>query len=432
MQMKSTYMGKKLWMTVMSVLAAIVMSSCEKEHEPEDPDRVERVVLLYSAGYNSLSYDMNQDIMEMTSGYLPEKASARGKVLVYSKKTVSSGNYSTPAESYLIRMYADRKGRAVMDTVHTWTSDYVAASAKTVNSVLTYVRDHYPADSYGMIFSSHATGWLPAGYYSTGKITDYPVSFSAWGHAGPKPVPYVELPRQDGEPAVKSIGADNISPSSTYEMEIDDFASAIPMHLDYMVLDCCLMGGVEVAYSLKDCCGKLVFSQTEVLADGLCNYSNVIGRLLNSSSPDLEGLCEDAYEHYDSQSGSMKSLTISMIDCSRLEPLADACRDLFSEYRSNMALVNPSEVQRYFRYNKHWFYDMEDILVRSGIPDGKLAAYRAALDGCVLYNAATPAFLSIVINTHCGLSMYLPADGNQELDSFYRNLSWNKASGLIL
>ena len=189
-----------------------------------------------------------------------------------------------------------------------------------------------------------------------------------------------------------------------------------------------------VTFPQKDVCGKLVFSQTEVLADGLCNYTNVIGRLLNSSEPDLKGLCEDAYKHYDSQSGSYRSLTISMIDCAKLGPLAEACAKLFSDYRGKMSVVDPNSVQGYYRkeYGKHWFYDLEDILVQSGASEEDLKSFKTAMSSCVLYNEATPSFLSIPIKTHCGLSMYLPADGDSELDTFYRTLSWNTATHLVL
>ena len=97
-----------------------------------------------------------------------------------------------------------------------------------------------------------------------------------------------------------------------------------------------------------------------------------------------------------------------------------------------MAIVNPSSVQHYFRYNKHWFYDLEDILVQSGASDEDLKSFRTAMSSCVLYNEATPSFLGIPIKAHCGFSMYLPADGDPELDTFYRTLSWNNATHLVL
>ena len=414
-----------------SVMIMPVLASCEKIGEPDYAEHVRHVILLYSAGYNNLSRELDEDIHEMAEGYLPAKGSTDGAVLVFSKKTVSYNNYKTPTDSYLIRMYRNNKGVAVMDTVHTWSSDFVAASSHAINEVLSYVKTNYPADSYGLIFSSHATGWLPAGYYSSDKITSSVAPFGI-GHAGSlKPVPYVEMPREDCEPLVKSIGLENINSSSAYEMEVNDFASSIPMFLDYIIMDCCLMGGVEVAYELEGVCGKLVFSQTEVLADGLCNYTNVIDRLLNSSKPNLYGLCEDAYKHYDSQSSSYRSLTISMIDCTKLSPLAKTCAKLFSDYRGKMAIVNPSSVQCYFRFNKHWFYDLEDILIQSGASDEDMRQLKSALSQCVLYNETTPSFFGIPITTHCGLSMYLPSNGTNALDEFYKTLSWNKATELV-
>ena len=170
------------------------------------------------------------------------------------------------------------------------------------------------------------------------------------------PVPYI-LPDEDiPGPAVKSIGVDNITSTSTYEMELEAFAEAVPMKLDYIIFDACLMGGVEVAYALKDKCHYVVFSQTEVLADGLCDYKTLTSRLLNKNIPALVELCEDSREHYASQQDEVrKSLTISLVDCSRMDALASACRTMFQKYRSGLLTVWPDDVQGYFRYRKHWF-----------------------------------------------------------------------------
>lgn len=294
-----------------------------------------------------------------------------------------------------------------------------------MTDVLETVKGLYPHASYGMVFSSHGSGWLPSGYYSTGKITA--------GTAGLQAVPYID-PNSDGSmPRVKSIGIDNITSRNTYEMEIETFAQALPMKFDYIIIDACLMGCVEVAYALKDKCDKLVFSQAEVLEDGLCDYTTLTQRVLRPAVPDLYNLCEDSYQHYKNQDDPIyRSLTISMIDCTRLDGLAESCKLLFSKYRNQISLVNAANVQGYFRARKHWFYDLTDILRQSGIPEADMAGYNKAMSDCVLYNAATDTFINFDIRTHCGLSMYLPADGNSELDEFYKTLSWNKASGLVL
>ena len=384
-----------------------------------------QVMILYSAGFNSLCAALEDDVNDMKSGYLPLVGSMSKAVLVYSRRLSETGKYTDRTPSYLIRLSVDGWGKVISDTLKTWPETDEAVSASTMTDVLETVKGLYPHASYGMVFSSHGSGWLPSGYYSTGKITA--------GTAGLQAVPYID-PNSDGSmPRVKSIGIDNITSRNTYEMEIETFAQALPMKFDYIIIDACLMGGIEVAYALKDKCDKLVFSQAEVLEDGLCDYTTLTQRVLRPVVPDLYNLCEDSYRHYKNQDDPIyRSLTISMIDCTRLDGLAESCKSLFSKYRNQISLVNAANVQGYFRSRKHWFYDLTDILRQSGVPEADMADYNKAMSDCVLYNAATDTFINFDIRTHCGLSMYLPADGNSELDEFYKTLSWNKDSGLVL
>lgn len=384
-----------------------------------------QVLVLYSAGFNSLCAALEDDVNDMKSGYLPLVGSMSKAVLVYSRRLSETGRYTDRTPSYLIRLSVDGWGKVISDTLKTWPETDEAVSASTMTDVLETVKGLYPYASYGMVFSSHGSGWLPSGYYSTGKITA--------GTAGLQAVPYID-PNSDGSmPRVKSIGIDNITSRNTYEMEIETFAQALPMKFDYIIIDACLMGGIEVAYALKDKCDKLVFSQAEVLEDGLCDYTTLTQRVLKPVAPDLYNLCEDSYQHYKNQDDPIyRSLTISIIDCTRLDGLAESCKSLFSKYRNQISLVNAANVQGYFRSRKHWFYDLTDILRQSGVPEADMTDYNKAMSDCVLYNAATDTFINFDIRTHCGLSMYLPADGNSELDEFYKTLSWNKASGLVL
>lgn len=384
-----------------------------------------QVLVLYSAGFNSLCAALEDDVNDMKSGYLPLVGSMSKAVLVYSRRLSETGRYTDRTPSYLIRLSVDGWGKVISDTLKTWPETDEAVSASTMTDVLETVKGLYPHASYGMVFSSHGSGWLPSGYYSTGKITA--------GTAGLQAVPYID-PNSDGSmPRVKSIGIDNITSRNTYEMEIETFAQALPMKFDYIIIDACLMGCIEVAYALKDKCDKLVFSQAEVLEDGLCDYTTLTRRVLRPVVPDLYNLCEDSYRHYKNQDDPIyRSLTISMIDCTRLDGLAESCKSLFSKYRNQISLVNAANVQGYFRSRKHWFYDLTDILRQSGVPEADMTDYNKAMSDCVLYNAATDTFINFDIRTHCGLSMYLPADGNSELDEFYKTLSWNKASGLVL
>ena len=88
----------------------------------------------------------------------------------------------------------------------------------------------------------------------------------------------------DGTPDVKSIGVQNISKSELIEIDITDLAEAIPMNMDYIIFDACFMGGVEVAYELMEKCDKMVFSQTEILADGM-DYKTMCSYLFAAGEP---------------------------------------------------------------------------------------------------------------------------------------------------
>jgi hypothetical protein len=325
----------------------------------------------------------------------------------------------------------------VTDTLVVYEKGTISASARHFREVLTFVKDEFPARSYGMIVSSHATGYLPAGYYSTpDKYESYEIMAARRMSAGldPVPVPYVEPEHDPSLPAVKSIGqtVSGLGTSAvSYDMDLVDFAAAIPMKMDYILFDACLMGGIEVAYQLRNVCGLVGFSQAEVLAEGL-NYSTLTEHLLKSEDPLPEKVCRDYFDQYDTQSGVMRSATISMVDCTRLEPLAQKCRQLFAEYYDNIHSMNHSKVQRFFRSNYHWFYDLESIITAAGASPEELDELKNALDRCLVYKASTPEFMmDFPINTYSGLSMYLPCHGSAELDKFYKTLQWNKDTKLV-
>ena len=138
-----------------------------------------------------------------------------------------------------------------------------------------------------MIFSSHATGYLPSGYYTNPNGYKFKKSAMLRSRGIPAPVPYIEPDFDPSLPMVKSIGQDQVGPSNgrvSYEMELADFAEAIPMKLDYILFDACLMGGIEVAYELRGKCGQVGFSQAEVLAEGF-DYKKLTQHLLQREVP---------------------------------------------------------------------------------------------------------------------------------------------------
>ncbi len=403
-----------IYRATLAALALLCLVSCDKSSSTFK-DKIysdRKVLLLYSAAHNSLSAD-NWDNMDdlITCSDLHTDDPSADAILIYSHSGYSAPN---PAkESYLIHPHKNKSGNLVIDTLVTYPSTTVSASASTLNTVLTYVKDNFPADEYGLVFSSHGTGFVPEGYYS--NSTSYENNY--------KPS------------AAKSIGQDYYSSSETYEINLEDFADAIPMQLKYIAFDACLMGGIEVAYQLRDKTEWLLASQIEILSEGM-DYTTMASYLMGRPDNDFEGFCENYYNYYNAQTGDNQSATISLINCAKLEPLAEICAELFSKYRDALDSIDPNDIQRYYTYSYHWFYDMGDIVEHLGCTEEELAEFNAALDGCIAYKAATGKYLLSLSGTYIthysGMSMMLPSNAGNYLKNYYKTaLDWNSATSLV-
>ena len=379
-----------------------------------------RVMIMVSAGYNSLRSYLSEDLEDLSTGYLPSIGSYAGNdvLLVFSRFTEDP--------PVLFRMYAGSDGSARRDTLRVWPAGSQMSDPAVFRSALELARDRFPSKNYGMVFSSHASGWLPARYYSDPAVYERDHAAKSPSLRNWEPVQW-EFPAIDPYPAVKSLGQDK---DGDVEMELKDFAEAIPMHLDYILLDACLSGCVEVAYALKDKADLIGFSQTEVLANGF-DYLSLTQYLLGAET-DPVGVCKAYFDFYDKQTGSNRSATISVVDLRRIDVLAQVCAKLFEKYGDKIRVLSSSGVQGYFRFDRHFFYDLKDIIVHAGITAEEEAELDRALNTCLVYKAATEHFLSIDINTYSGLSMYLPSRGTVFLNNFYKdNMAWNAATGLV-
>ncbi|MBR1706671.1 MAG: hypothetical protein IJ721_07800 [Bacteroidales bacterium] len=390
-----------------------------------------KVLLLYSAGFNSLHSYLDQNLEELSTGFIPGKGRNDDVLLVFSHTT--AGGYGVPTAPVLVRLSSDGEGTVVQDTLRRWPAGMPVTEGSVLRDVLTFVRQEFPARSYGMLYSSHATGWLPPGYFTN-------------------QAPYEGSNRGSGtiwsSPVLRSIGQEYYGDDlggGTYasqEMSVREMVEAIPYRLDYILFDCCLMGCVEIAYELRNVCGQVGFSPTEILAKGF-DYTTLTGHLLGDGDPDPLGVCQDYFARY--ADGKDGGATITLVDCAATAALAEACRPLFDRYRTEIQGLDGRLLQRYDRTGSgkayYCFFDLKDILDQAGAAEEQLDAVQEALDGCILYLDHTDRFLSIPIERYCGLSMYLPAraDGRADtyhgtpfLDRYYQeNLSWNDATELV-
>lgn len=386
--------------------------SIEFRYYPTKKHSDKRLMLLYCAGFNNLSAYMKEDIQALCGGYVPSSADDDDVLLVFSRLTAGNADYTNAQKPVLVKVYENAEGEIVQETLKEWSDNTAASTKETMQSVFAYITQHYPGFSYGMVFSSHGTGWLPGDYYTNPQNygDNYATSSGSWNVS------------------TKSIGIDHNTDGSTVQMDLADFAEGITTHLNYLVFDAAYMGGVEVAYELRNKCNYFAASATEILVDGL-DYAKLSYRLLCPEKSDVEGVCQDFYNQYANKSGQYQSATISLIDCSRLTDLAGLCKQIFSDKGPAFNLKSDAGIQSFNRQSQRpFFYDMADIFRHVLGEDSEYYhSVSSAIENCVVYKANTPNFLGKPISTFCGLSMFIPSLGRDYIRNYYNeNISWCK------
>ena len=361
----------------------------------------EKVLILYLEGYNNLKGDLEGNLEQLEEGFIPARNDKQA-IVVYSHSSKTGSDYTTPTEPVIYHLYK-HYGQTVRDTIKRYSAEQIMLRTDMVKDVLGTIKTAFPSYSYGLLFSSHASGWLPSGYkYGSGDIS--PMT------------------------APSSVGAQFWRTSSFYySLNADEFAEALPMHLEYIIFDCCLMGGVETNYDLKDKTDYIVAAPTEVMSYGF-NYTTMASRLLQSDKADLKGVCDDFYDKLESS-----YLTVALYDCSAMDALASVCRKIFDAHPDNEVFeVQKAKVQSY-NYSFNYHYDFRDIIEKMGASESELKALDGALEKVVLYKLATDTFIYTPINadTFSGMSMYLPQTDWPTLNSFYKKTSWDIATGLL-
>ena len=403
------------FLSILAALALLLTAGCRGLDRPFE-GTYDQVLIYCALGYNNLSPNLVENFAQIQEGILP--GLWQDKAIVAFVHT-TKGNYSTPNPPRLIRIYRGPEGKPVADTLKTYDNMTVAASKESLQTAFSDIMELFPAHHYGMIVSSHGTGWIPGGYTSDSEASSIRERVQE---------------RDPAWPATKAFGAWTTASGSynrTYWMEFSDFVDALPMKLDYLVLDACLMGTVEVAWDLKDICRYVVFSPTEVMEYGMI-YKTLSWDMLSGKEADLLTYCKEFYDYYRGMSGSPYG-TITLVDCTKLEPLADAFGAIVAAHRDAIGIRQLATVQRYYYASSklRFYYDLRDFAEKMDATSAEMARLDAALADCVLYHAETPTFFDLPLERCCGLSSYIPDPKRVRLNAFYQGLGWNRRVRLV-
>lgn len=371
---------------------ALTLFSCKKA-ETEEIVVVKRpkTVLLYMVANNNLSYDAENSISRLQNGYIPAE---EGNLLVY--------KHCAGMDPVLLHIKKGEEGTVVADTAYRFPPR-VSATKSALTQALNVTQALFPADSYGLILWSHGTGWIPP-LASSSSAAQEQIS---------------------GSCPERTFGLDG-----KVELEIRDLAQAIPYKLSFMLMDACFMGGIETAYEVKDSVDYYIGSPAEILTESF-PYHKIMQHIFKST-PDYAAVCREYYDYYNAKSGAERSATVALMDCSKLDEVAEVAKRVFDQYGDRIASLDLSLLQPYFRgSSSKYFYDLKDLI--DAIADASLSAeFAAALERAVPYKATTPYFIELPIRSFCGVSTYVPGNpADTKLADYYKQYKWNQATGMI-
>ena len=399
---------KKISLQILSLILffPLLLSSCSKHISPSDSD-IEQTILIYMNADNNLSYYAYKDLEEMDLGYVPDyfEPGGSGRVLLVYLDTSSE----VPV---LLRYYRDEFGVLNSEKLMVY-EEQDSSDPEVMNKVLQYANNLFPSENNGLVLWSHGTGWTPVDFYNNPSGT-------AAHRLSREDDPYADY--------VKSFGYDQGS-----EMDIIEMAEALPLKYRFILFDACLMGGVEVAYQLKDKCDYFIASAAEILAGGF-PYDQILDPLYNDiSEKGLETVCDRYFYYYYYRN---EGATVSLVKTSELEGVAEICENIFADERVFIQSLDMDNMQGFFRLGRHYFYDLGD-LISNLASASEYPEFEDAMSKAVLATYATPDYningrLQFEINKNSGLSTYIPNPENEYLDTYYQTLEWNKRVKMIV
>ena len=395
-------------------LLVIVLAACSNEIPEQQPaKRSGRTVLAYlvSNSPNSLEINLQNNVVDMYTALAGSKDSCTLLVFYRPQKYQSFLDvptllcFDTDGRGNINGSPALSGGNLTFEGVcqtarmkkYTLNSQ-VATDPDVMEEVFADMQKEAPSDSYGLIFGSHATGWIKG------------TSFQA-----------------------RAFGDDN-----GYNIDIPDLADVLKRSfpekkLDFVLFDACMMGTAEVGYELKEVTSHCIASVMETPIYGF-PYDRILPYLY-SENVDYSAVCHEFMSF--NKTNNLWG-TCAVMDCSQMENLASAVKAKLSEWEDALSSVSMQNVQQYgVNSYKYFSYDVLDFFRELGRKSGivkttdlneAIASVQSALNQAVIAKDCLSGvdydFDGLVIDgtRFCGIGMYIPKEVNDYVPD---NISWN-------
>ena len=364
--------------TLLFALWAILALCSSCNNEKDEPEVIaKRTVVVYMVATNSMSGQDNTDIAEMKAA-LSNYYRGDCRLILYrvsynqAPQLLELSCKNDMVSTVTLKTYGDEQSASV--------------TKQRFSEVMADVKAFAPSVDYGLVLWSHAAGWANS------------------------------LPKSVGvRPRYFGIDYNETMP-------IDSLAEAIPADMfSFIYADACYMGGIEVAYQLRNKTRYFVGSPAESPYDGM-PYDVTIP-LFFEDNVSLPKICDKVYEYY---RNTTSGVALSIVDCSKLDALAAVCRDIHSTAKE---LESVADLQYYNRApitSVRLFYDFGQYTRMISDDDSLVEKFKVALDDAVIYKISTPTVFGITINadTFSGLSTSIYGTNSADNDAYYEKLDW--------
>lgn len=380
---------KILSLLLLTALAACGSSSEEPTPPPVEPEKkAGRTVMVYMVADNSLGSIGcdTDDIDEMQLAVDDGALGPDDRLIVYHNRVGTAYGKAPqlidirPGERLTLKTYPD-------------DPDIYSTDEARLREALDDMEALAPAQSYGIVFWSHGTGWIEQeGSRSSASAPEPGMLFSF------------------GEDRKK-------------RMKITTLAHALrDRKFDFIYFDCCHMASVEVAYELRHATDVIVGSGTELPAPGM-NYTINLPYFFTRESADMLGAAMATFNYYNDMSGQSRTCTMSVINTTALDDLADASRRVMECAPENPIPI--SQQQGFMRVNNTLFDMYRYYTNLTGVPDDLMEQWKEAYARTVTYAASTPYVFNILrMDIYSGLGTYIISPSTPADNLGYQNQSW--------
>lgn len=349
-------------------------------------------LIVYMMGNNGLETFMDSNLSKIMGA--ADRIPDNGRIAVFYDR----GNYTR-----LTELVKEEDGRIKQSLIEEYDPERTSSvDPDFMAEIIALVKEKMPAETYGLVMSSHGGGWVPSSVYDR-----YMLEMQGTRRAGF----ITRFFGQDGNDC----------------MEIPDLVTALSgMHYEYILFDACFMASVEALYDLRNTADYIIASSAEVLGTGF-PYQDIIPLLFR---PDhgLRQSCEAFIDLYRKTSG-----TISLIDCNMLDALATSMKDMIA---AADAVPDVSKIQAYEGFATHLYFDLEQYALALTSDTELQGAFLAALAAAVPYTDHSPTFFSaygkagtIDLPYSCGLTCHVEQVADPAIHEDFLETAWAKAIG---